>query len=127
MSNETRILQVNFGKRHAEYKARLQAIGESLEVQGIDVSDSKRGGISLAAVIRHMIDTQAENRLNVRLWEVVHNKLQRLIEAGNGKVSKADIINWSIMNFDEADVKAQVALETISDNAYAEQFVDEDE
>lgn len=123
--SETKILQVNFGKRHAEYKARLQAIGESLEAQGVDVIDSKRGGISLAAVIRHLIDSHAENRLNVRLWETTQARLDELEQAGQGRVSKADIVNMALLSFDSADVEAQVKLEELSDAIYEEQFADE--
>jgi hypothetical protein len=105
MSKETRILQVNFGTKHAEYKDKLQAIGERLDEMGFDVRDPKRGGISLAAVIRHLIDN------HVRLWETVHNRLEELVKAGEGKVSKADIVNYAILSFSFEDVQAQVNLE----------------
>ena len=56
----TRILQVNFGNKHAHYKAKLEAIGLRLEQDGYNVRDPKKGGISLAAVIRLLIDAQLD-------------------------------------------------------------------
>lgn len=49
-------------------------------------------------------------KLDVRLWEVVHHRLEKLVEAGNGKLSKADIVNWAILNYDFDDVKTQVDM-----------------
>lgn len=57
----TRILQVNFGNKHAHYKAKLEAIGERLEKEGYNVRDPKKPqNISLAAVIRLLIDAQLD-------------------------------------------------------------------
>ena len=49
------------GTETDSYKAKLEEIGENLKAQGIDVEDKRRGGISLSAVVRHLIDTEIKN------------------------------------------------------------------
>ena len=58
MGKETKEVKLNLymGKDTIEYKNRLYAIGEKLLAQGIDVNDPLRGGISMSAVVRHLID-----------------------------------------------------------------------
>lgn len=57
MDKKTRILQVNLGDNHAQYKERLQAIGRKLEELGYNMRDPKKpDNISNAAVIRYLIN-----------------------------------------------------------------------
>ena len=48
------------GARASIYKQRLEAIGQALQAQGIEVSDPRRGGISHSAVVRYLIDQEFE-------------------------------------------------------------------
>lgn len=50
------------------------------------------------------------HKLDVRLWEIVHARLEKLVEASNGKLSRADIVNWAILNYDFDDVQAQLNM-----------------
>lgn len=107
----TKILQVNFGKLHAEYKDKLQGIGERLEYSGVpNLRDSKKPDrISLAAVIRHLIDN------HFRLWQTTSNQLDYLVKSANGRMSRADIINLAINSLTSEDIQMQLQLEDASE------------
>lgn len=62
MSRDTKETKITLymGKETLEYKGKLLAIGEKLAAQGVDVRDPFRGTISMAAVIRHLIDKAIE-------------------------------------------------------------------
>lgn len=58
MGKETKEVKLTLymGKETLDYKSKLYAIGEKLLAEGVDVKDPLRGGISMAAVVRHLID-----------------------------------------------------------------------
>jgi hypothetical protein len=59
MAKDTKIT-LWMGKETDEYKDKIKAIGEKLKVAGVDVEDKLRGGISMSAVVRHLIDKAIE-------------------------------------------------------------------
>jgi hypothetical protein len=62
MGKETKEVKLTLymGKETLDYKNKLQAIGERLLAEGVDVEDKLRGGISASAVVRHLIDKAIE-------------------------------------------------------------------
>jgi hypothetical protein len=61
-TKETKIT-LFMGKQTLEYKEKLERIGEELLAEGIDVNDTRRGGmVSMAAVVRYLIDEEAKRR-----------------------------------------------------------------
>lgn len=49
-------------------------------------------------------------KIDIRLWEVSYKRLEELVKLGQGKVSKADVINFAILGITDAAVQAQVNL-----------------
>jgi len=49
-------LNLWMGNQTTEYKEKLEAIGEKLKAAGIDVEDKRKGGISISAVVRYLVD-----------------------------------------------------------------------
>ena len=58
----TQIITVWLGDRLDEYRSKLQQIGQNMQERGIDVTDHKRGGISISAVIRQLADNYLKEK-----------------------------------------------------------------
>jgi len=60
-TKETKIT-LFMGKETLAYKEKLMAIGAKLLADGIDVKDTRRGGVSMAAVVRYLVDEEIARR-----------------------------------------------------------------